>query len=253
MTPPLFLVAELPADDTVVLDGAEARHAVTVKRLAVGEQVLLADGRGGLVLAVAEEVARDHVRFAVLERREVPERAPRVVVVQALPKGERADLAVEILTELGVDEIVPWSASRSVSQWRGADKIDRGLAKWRRTALEAAKQSRRARIPAVLELVDTAGVQRRLGASGVLGLVLHEDATQSLGASLAALPDAAGEPMVTEVVLVVGPEGGISGEELAAFAATGAHAVRLGPEVLRTSTAGAAALAVLSTALRRWD
>lgn len=252
MTPPLFLVPELGTGHELVLTGPEAHHAGTVKRLAVGEQVLLADGRGGLAEATVRSVGKDRIVLTVASRRSSPEPVPRFVVVQALPKGDRADLAVEVLTELGVDEIVPWSAARSVSVWRG-DKLDKGVAKWRRTALEAAKQSRRSRIPIVSALAGTTEVADRIGRAG-LAIVLHEDADTALPQLLEPL-QAGGRhagPALGEVLLVVGPEGGLSAEELAAFQAAGARPARLGAEVLRTSTAGAAALAVLSVAAGRW-
>jgi 16S rRNA (uracil1498-N3)-methyltransferase len=246
VTPPLFLVAELGSADTIVLTGPEAHHAGTVKRLSVGELTWLADGRGGLAEARVASVARERIVFTVTARRQLPEPEPRFVVVQALPKGERADLAVEVLTELGVDEILPWSASRSVTVWKG-ERAARGVQKWQRTAQAAAKQSRRPRVPVIADLADTATVARRVGAA-VLSLVLHEDADDPLAAvKIESNPAAA-----NEVVLVVGPEGGLSPEELTCFAEHGARAVRLGAEVLRTSTAGAAALAVLSVAAGRW-
>ena len=162
--------------------------------------------------------------------------------MQALPKGDRGELAVEMLTELGVDEVVPWAAARSIAQWRDA-RGAKALDKWRRTAREAAKQSRRAHVPVVAELATTARVAARLGAA--TGFVLHEAATAALAG--AALPSAG------EIVLVVGPEGGISDDELTQFTAAGAMAVRLGQPVLRTSTAGVAALAALSARLPRWQ
>jgi 16S rRNA (uracil1498-N3)-methyltransferase len=242
VTPPLFLVPSLGSGDSIELTGAEAHHAATVKRLAPGEKVLLADGNGGLAHCIVAQSARDRVLLTVEAREVLPAPDPSFVVVQALPKGERADLAVEVLTELGVDEIVPWAASRSIAQWRG-DKVDKGVAKWQRTALEAGKQSRRARIPVVSGLATTDAVSARIR-SAALGLVLHEDATSSL--------DSVELPSSGEIVLVVGPEGGISDDESTAFVTAGASAVRLGPEVLRTSTAGAAALAVLSARVGRW-
>ena len=164
------------------------------------------------------------------------------MVVQALPKGERAELAVELLTELGVDEIVPWSAARSISQWKG-DRAAKGVAKWRRAAQEAAKQSRRARIPSVSELAGSGQVADRVAAAG-LALLLHSEADEPLSRVEV--------PAGGEVLLVVGPEGGLSPAELELFTGRGGRPVRLGAEVLRTSTAGAAALAVLSAALGRW-
>jgi len=242
VTPPLFLVPDLGDGDTIVLTGAEAHHAARVKRLAVGEPALLADGHGGLAEVRASQVSPGRVVFDVLSRRSLEPPQPRLVVVQALPKRERAELAVELLTELGVDEIVPWSADRAISQWKG-DRVAKGVAKWRRTAQEAAKQSRRARIPAVSQLAGSTEVAGRIAAAE-LALLLDSDADQPL--SGVAVP-AAGE-----VLLVVGPEGGLSPAELALFTGRGGRPVRLGAEVLRTSTAGAAALAVLSATLGRW-
>ncbi|HEY3717045.1 MAG TPA: 16S rRNA (uracil(1498)-N(3))-methyltransferase [Jatrophihabitantaceae bacterium] len=240
MTAALFLVDALPPGDVIVLDGAEGRHAARVKRISAGEAVLISDGRGSVAHCVVDTVASDQLTLRVLERRTVPEPDPRVVVVQALPKGERAELAVELLTELGVDEIVPWAASRSIAHWSG-ERGAKALAKWRRVAAEAAKQSRRDRVPVVSELASTVDVAGRLDKADA-AFVLHEAAAESLTA--AALPDRG------EVVLVVGPEGGVSDDELDAFAA--ARAVRLGDPVLRTSTAGAAAVAALSVRLKRW-
>lgn len=242
MTPPLFLVADLGSGASIVLTGAEAHHAGTVKRLTPGEVVWLADGNGGLAETTVASVTRDQVVCTVTLRREVPERRPRLVVAQALPKGERAELAVEILTELGVDEIVPWSAGRSITQWRG-DKAARGVEKWRRTAREAAKQSRRARVPVVTELASTTALADRVSTVGV-SLILHEDAVEPLQSVAIDSAD--------EVLLVVGPEGGLADDELVLFTDRGAKTVRLGPEVLRTSTAGAAALAVLASRTGRW-
>ena len=242
MTPPLFVVASLGAGDTIELTGAEAHHAGTVKRLSVGELAWLADGHGGLAEARVVEVARDRVLLAVLQRRQLPQPQPRFTVVQALPKGDRSELAVELLTELGADEIVPWAASRSVAVWRG-EKAARGSEKWRRTALEAAKQSRRGRIPVVAELAGSDAVGDRIAAADC-ALVLDSDAEQPLAS--------VDVPATGELLLVIGPEGGLAPEELAAFGQRGARTVRLGSEVLRTSTAGAAALAVLSVRAGRW-
>lgn len=242
MTPPLFLLNPIPDGDEVLLGGDEGRHAARVKRLGVGEHALVADGHGTLLECLVAEVLPDGLRLTVLRRSTVGEPQPRLVVVQALPKGDRGELAVELMTELGVDEIVAWAASRCVTQWRDA-RADKGRAKWQRTADEAAKQSRRARVPTVAGPVSTAQVAERVrGAASAL--VLHEEATTSLAAC--ALADTG------EIVVVVGPEGGISDEELARFTEAGAVAARMGDPVLRTSTAGAAALAALSVRLGRW-
>jgi 16S rRNA (uracil1498-N3)-methyltransferase len=242
MTPPLFLVDALPAGPTIDLTGDEGRHAARVRRLTVGESVSIGDGRGTLAQCRVAAVRADGLTLEITSRRLVRQADPRLVAVQALPKGERAELAVETMTELGVDEIVPWSAARSIVQWHGA-RGEKALDRWRRTATEAAKQSRRAWVPAVSPLASTADVAARLAAG--CALVLHEAAATAL-ASVAL-------PASGEVVVVVGPEGGISDDELDRFTAAGATAVRLGNPVLRTSTAGAAALAALSLRLGRWN
>jgi 16S rRNA (uracil1498-N3)-methyltransferase len=239
---PVFLVAALPAPGRFVLDGPEGRHAAAVRRMRAGERLVLADGAGGLAAATVVSAARDSVELDVGAGTTEPAPRPRLVVVQALPKGDRGELAVQVMTEAGVDEIVPWQASRCVTRWQG----DRGRKAWQRwdsTAREAAKQARRAWVPTVADPATTKAVAERLAAASA-AYVLHEAAS----APLAALTP----PATGEVVLVVGPEGGVAPEELEAFVAAGAQPVRLGPTVLRTSTAGVVALAVVSAATGRW-
>jgi 16S rRNA (uracil1498-N3)-methyltransferase len=242
MTPPLFLLDPLPAEESFLLTGDEGRHAARVRRLAVGESLRVGDGHGAVADCMVTELLVDGLRCSVLARRTEPRPQPWVVVVQALPKGDRGELAVAMLTELGVDEIVPWAAERSIAQWRDARGV-KALEKWRRTSSEAAKQSRRVRVPVVAELANTAQIAERLHAG--TGLVLHERASALLAEAVL--------PSDGKLVLVVGPEGGISDDELGAFASSGALAVRLGEAVLRTSTAGVAALAALSPRLGRWS
>ncbi|MET9571218.1 16S rRNA (uracil(1498)-N(3))-methyltransferase [Streptomyces virginiae] len=246
MTAPVFVVAEVPAGAEFVLDGPEGRHAVSVKRLNPGERVVLTDGRGGWAEAVVKAAeGKDQLVVAVASAGREEEPAVRITVVQALPKGDRGELAVETMTETGVDAIVPWQASRCITQWRG-DRGAKSLAKWRATAREAGKQSRRVRFPEVAEAMSTKQVAALL-AGADLAMVLHEDRdTPSQALATAELP-ASGS-----VVLVVGPEGGVSPEELEVFAAAGAHPYRLGRSVLRTSTAGTAATAVLLARTGRW-
>ena len=242
MTPALFLLDPLPGGGVLTLDGDEGRHAARVKRILAGERVLVSDGRGSIASCTVESVDGDRLTLCVDERRLVAPPDPRFVIVQALPKGDRAELAVDLLTELGGDEIVPWAASRSVAQWRG-DRAAKALAKWRRVAAEAGKQSRRAWLPGVSELASTPDVAARI-ATAACSLVLHESAKANLAdAEL---------PASGDIVVVVGPEGGIADAEIDAFAAAGATPVRLGEPVLRTSTAGAAALAALSVRVGRW-
>ena len=238
-TRPVFLVPALPDGAEAVLDGAEGHHAATVRRLRAGEALVLSDGAGGVADCTVTAVGPDSLRLAVTGVRRLPPPDPRFVLVQALAKGDRGELAVELAVELGVDEVVPWAAARSVARWEGA-RGERSLERWRATARAAAKQSRRARVPEVTAPATTRQVAARVAG----GLVLHESAA----AGIADVPLPAGG----DLVLVVGPEGGVDDAELAAFAAAGATAVRLGPEVLRTSTAGAAALAVLALRTGRW-
>ncbi|MCY1141756.1 16S rRNA (uracil(1498)-N(3))-methyltransferase [Actinoplanes sp. Pm04-4] len=244
MSAPLFLVDALPATARHTLDGPEGHHAADVQRLRAGETLILADGRGGSATAQVTAVRKGSVDVEIVEREHVPAPDPRLVVVQGIAKGDRGELAVQAMTEIGVDEILPWAAARSVTQWRG-DRGARAREKWAATAREAAKQARRPWLPLVGGDPDCSAKQvaARLAAAEA-AFVLHEEATEPLTA--ATLP-AAGE-----IVLVVGPEGGISDAEREAFEAAGATAVRLGREVLRTSTAGVAALSVLSARLGRW-
>jgi 16S rRNA (uracil1498-N3)-methyltransferase len=232
-------LAGVAAGARVTVEGAEAHHAVAVRRLTVGEPVLLTDGAGRV--ATCEVTATGKARLEVLvgSVASQPAPTPEVVVVQALPKGDRGELAVELLTEIGVAQIVPWAASRSVAVWRG-DRAAKSLARWQATAREAAKQARRAWFPEVVPLASTADVVT-LVADAPLALVLHEEAAEPLPTEL---PD--------RVVLVVGPEGGLAPDELTAFADAGARPVRLGAEVLRTSTAGVAAVSALLSRTPRW-
>ncbi|TYP87503.1 16S rRNA (uracil(1498)-N(3))-methyltransferase [Blastococcus xanthinilyticus] len=237
---PLFLLDELADTAELLVPGPEGRHAVEVLRLQPGERVHVGDGRGVVVEGDVVAAGPEGLRVAVQERFEVPEPDPEFVLVQALPKGDRGPLAVDLATELGVDRIVPWQASRCVTRWRD-DRVDKGVAKWRAAARAAAKQSRRPRLPEVTEPMTTREVCGLL-ADADLAVVLHEQARRPL----AGLP----VPPAGTVVVVVGPEGGLTDGEVVAFRAAGAEAVRLGPEVLRTSTAGAAALAALSVRSR---
>ncbi|MEU8459803.1 16S rRNA (uracil(1498)-N(3))-methyltransferase [Streptomyces sp. NPDC029003] len=247
MTAPVFVVEEVPVGPEFVLDGPEGRHAVSVKRLNPGEELVLTDGRGHWADAVVKAAeGKDRLVVSVTATAEEPEPAVRITVVQALPKGDRGEVAVETMTETGVDAIVPWQASRCITQWRG-ERGAKSLAKWRATARESGKQSRRVRFPDVAEALSTKQVAALL-AGADLAMVLHED-RETASQALATAP----LPAAGSVVLVVGPEGGVSPEELTAFAAAGAHPYRLGRSVLRTSTAGTAATAVLLARTGRWS
>jgi 16S rRNA (uracil1498-N3)-methyltransferase len=240
-TPPLFFVDHLPRGERVQLTGEEARHAARVRRVAVGEAVLVADGLGAVADCDVLAIADSTVELAVRDWRTVPLPDPLLVVAQAPAKGDRAELAVELMTELGVDEVVPWTAERAVVKWRDGRDV-RALERWRRSAREASKQSRRPRVPIVADPMTTGQLVERFATDRIL--VLHEQGDDRLAATPL--------PQHGALVLVVGPEGGVSDAELAQFTAGGAVAVRLGDQVLRTSTAGAAALAAVSLRLGRW-
>jgi 16S rRNA (uracil1498-N3)-methyltransferase len=239
---PVFLgpVTGVETGETVVLADEEARHAVVVRRTRVGEQVVLVDGHGTAAVCNVVDTTKSSLTAEVASVTVSERPVPEVTVVQAIPKGERAELAVEVLTEIGTDRIVPWAAARCVGVWRG-DRGAKSLAKWRATAREAGKQSRRAWLPEVAALAQTEEVAR-LVASADLAVVLHEAATESMsGLSLDG---------VSTIVVVVGPEGGLTDEEVEAFGA--GHVVRMGEPVLRTSTAGVAAVAALLSRTPRW-
>ncbi len=252
MTAPVFLLRPLPDASRLTLDGAEGRHAATVRRLRVGERVDVTDGTGNLAECVVVSAARDHLELDVQQRTFTPEASPRVVVVQALVKGDRSELAVELLTEIGVDEIVPWAAERCVATW----VPDKSPRRWGQAAAEASKQARRSRWPIVGELASLAAVEDRVRAASQAYL-LHEGASQALTALLSTgAPDGevlVADVLIPEVLIIVGPEGGVSDREIGALSAAGAEPVRLGPSVLRSSTAGCAAASVVLAARGRWS
>lgn len=245
MSLPVHLVPTLAGAGVgaeVTVEGDEAHHAVAVRRLRVGEHVVLTDGAGTSVRAVVSATGRRALTAIVEEVASAQRPAPDVVVAQAIPKGDRGELAVEVLTEIGVARIVPWAAARSVAVWKG-ERATRSLARWRATAREAAKQARRSWFAEVDEMASTSQVVG-LVAGADLAVVLHEEASDSLAALEV--------PASGTVVVVVGPEGGLTDDEVAALVDAGAVAVRLGGEVLRTSTAGVAAVAALLARTPRW-
>lgn len=245
-TLPVFLTAELPGSGRTTLDGEEARHAATVRRLRVGERLVLSDGEGGMARCVVEAVqaGRDAALTLTIEEHwtEDPP-ALRVIVAQALAKGDRGELAVELATEAGADAIVPWRAARSVARWEDGTRGDKALTRWRTTARAAAKQARRARLPEVTEPVNTRELAE-LAQTVSRALVLESGMTAKL--TEIELPPQG------DILLIVGPEGGITDEELTTLTDAGATAIRLGPTVLRTSTAAAVALGALGVLTDRW-
>ncbi|ORA64261.1 16S rRNA (uracil(1498)-N(3))-methyltransferase [Mycolicibacterium elephantis] len=248
MTDALFYVEALPEPGGLaVVDGDEGFHAANVRRIRAGERLDLGDGAGEMAHCVVEETGKARLTARVLDRRSVAPASPTVTVVQALPKSDRAELAVELATEAGADAFLAWQATRCVARWDGAAKVDKGLRRWGAVARAAARQSRRAYIPEVGGLVSTAQLVARVRdeiAAGAVVLALHESATQRLTDVALAQADS--------LMLIVGPEGGIADEEIEALSEAGAVAVRLGPTVLRTSTAAAVALGALGVLTGRW-
>jgi 16S rRNA (uracil1498-N3)-methyltransferase len=244
----VFLIDPERASDAkvgseVILDGAEGRHAVAVQRIRVGQTVHLVDGRGRRIIgSVAELTDKNSATITVETIDDEPEPRPRITAVQAIAKADRGELAVQMLTEAGIDSIIPWQAEHSVARW-DEHKAVKNRDKWQSTAREAAKQARRAWIPRVDSLTGSAGVADLIANSSV-AFVLDEQASTPL--------TSIDISTVHDVLLVIGPEGGLSDNEREQFADAGADLVRLGPTVLRTSTAGVAALSVVSSRVGRW-
>jgi 16S rRNA (uracil1498-N3)-methyltransferase len=240
MTDPLFLLDDvtdrLPeVGARILLDGNEGRHAAVVRRIRPGEMIMIADGRGRGVRGRVVEVRPSSVVVEVAQHLSAPAEPLRFVAVQALAKGDRSELAVEMMTEMGVSEIVPWQASRSIVRW-SEERVARSLRKWRSIVREAAKQSRRLTVPQVSEPVSTRQLAQRV-ASADLTLLLHEQAHESI--AKVDLPEAG------TILIIIGPEGGISADELGELTRAGAQPVSISDGVLRTSTAGVVALAGL--------
>jgi 16S rRNA (uracil1498-N3)-methyltransferase len=246
MSAALFYVDAVPrVGERAVVDGDEGFHAANVRRIRPGEEIDLGDGEGTVARCVVDGAAKGRLTARVLDRTTVPAPAPTVTVVQALPKSDRSELAIELATEAGADAFVAWQASRCVARWESSQKVDKGLRRWAAVARSAARQSRRPYIPAVSGVVSTAELAQRVRDDGATTLVLHESAT----VKLTELPVAQADSLL----LIVGPEGGIADDEIATLSDAGATAVRLGPTVLRTSSAAAVALGALGALTRRWS
>ena len=243
----LFYVEALPpVGELAVVDGDEGFHAANVRRIRSGEKLDLSDGAGAVARCVIEEVCKATLTARVMDRRTIAAPTPRITVVQALPKSDRSELAVELATEAGADSFVAWQSSRCVARWDGQARVDKGLRRWRAVVRSAARQSRRAYIPDVSGVVSTVELLERVrDIESTPVLVLHESATQPI----TDVPVAAADSLL----LLIGPEGGIDDDEIAALSGAGASVVRLGPTVLRTSTAAAVALGALGVLTKRWS
>lgn len=233
--------------DTILLTGEEGRHAATVKRLRIGEELIIGDGHGTVTTCVVTElVDKGTLAAEVCSRDTIPAAHPAVTIVQAIPKGERAELSVDLATQAGADTIIPWKSSRTIPKWNDK-KAQKSREKWQKTATEAAKQARRAWDPQVAPLAglrDITELVAQTKANGGLTAILHESATSKF----AELPFA----KASEIVLIIGPEGGLSDEEIAALEEAGGQTVIMGNTVLRTASAAAVALGALGVLAERW-
>jgi 16S rRNA (uracil1498-N3)-methyltransferase len=245
----------LPTDvgQRLNLSQQEQRHA-TVKRIEAGEEVDVVDGVGTRYTCVVERDGQELI-FTVVDVRHEPAPSIRTRLIQALAKGDRDLQAVETCVEIGIDAITPWQADRSIVRWKG-DRAAKAQAKWVSQVDAAVKQSRRTHRPEVADVVSTAGLVpavEEIVATGGLVLVLHESATCGLVDAVDRwLPSAEGADNA-QVAIVVGPEGGISDEEIAKLSTAGAHPVLVGTNVLRASTAGGVGLVLLRQALGYYD
>lgn len=245
MVEPLFFAAipqGIAPGDSIEIGGQEAKHAISVRRMRLGERIAVGDGKTLKVHGSVFEIGQDFLRLEVQSIEEVKPPKVEIYLVQALAKGDRDELAIQASTELGIAGVIPWQAERSVSVWKG-DKATKGVARWQSIVAEAAKQSLRPRIPMVSDLTNTAELFKALERHTLI-LVLDPTATQSI-VDLKL-------PETGTIAVVVGPEGGISASELEAFEASSFNLVHLGPGVLRTSTAGVAAISYLKAALGEW-
>ena len=244
MTEPLFLLDDLsdplPTVGTqLLLAGDEGRHAAVVRRIRPGEVIMISDGRGRGVRGLVVEARPSGLVVEVADHLAAPEQPRRLVAAQALAKGDRSELAIEMMTEMGVSEIVPWQAARSIVRW-SEERAARSLTRWRSTVREAAKQSRRLNVPQVSEPLNTERLAQRV-TNADLALLLYEEADESI--------TEVDLPAAGTVLIIIGPEGGISDDELGQLTRAGARAVSVSDGVLRSSTAGVVALAALK--LRR--
>jgi 16S rRNA (uracil1498-N3)-methyltransferase len=228
--------------EIVLLAGAEAKHAIAVRRMRVGEGIQLADGQGFRLVGSVASIDGHSLMVSVSQVTQEEKPEPALVLVQALAKGDRDELAIQAATELGAFAIVPWQAERSVSRWDGP-KVAKGVERWQTIVTEASKQALRAFTPQVSQPVSSKELAKMVSEYSAV-LVLDPTAEHSLASAQL--------PKQGNVAIVVGPEGGISESELGLMEAAGAVRVHLGESILRTSTAGVAAISVLQAKLGHW-
>ena len=235
----LFFVTDLPTqvDQVYQFEGDDALHAIRVLRIGTGEIFNLSDGAGNWSRVQVLSVGKKSAEVKVLESGFQEELPVSFTVIQAIPKGDRIKETIELCTEGGADQIVMWKAARSIG--KSDDKIE----KLQITAREASKQSRRFRIPKVFGVATTNYVIDEIAKSDLV-IVFHESATQKVSELV--------QPGAQKVAIIIGPEGGLTDEEVDLFAASGAKVALMGRPVLRSAHAGLAALSAVNTALSVW-
>jgi 16S rRNA (uracil1498-N3)-methyltransferase len=238
---PVFLVDSLPLNGEVLLDGDEAHHAISVSRVRIGEHLILTDGNGARAEVEVIEIAKKTLNARIVLREDIADSEIKISVLQALTKGDRARETVELLTEAGVNHILPWNAARSIGQWKGDRE---SLEKWKSWAREATKQSRRSWIPRV-EKLHSLGEAIQAFSQFDLVLLFHEGSQEKLSSLLH-------NQHPKRVLIIIGPEGGVTDEETEKFLLAGAKIASMGRPVFRSAHAGAAALAAVQTGLGIW-
>jgi 16S rRNA (uracil1498-N3)-methyltransferase len=235
----LFFVDDLPTTvgQIYIFDNEDALHAIRVLRTGPGEVFWLSDGKGSFSTVKAVEVAKKSMQCEVLESEFQEPLDIEYTVIQALPKGDRLKACAQLLTEAGADRLVFWSSARSIG------KADKTLDKLDVTVREASKQARRFRIPEIVGPLTTAQVIDEIARADI-AFLFHESATSKLSAITA--------PKVAKALIIIGPEGGITDEELEAFTSSGAKIALMGRPIFRSAHAGIAGLAAVQTLLKSW-
>lgn len=234
----LFFVPDLPTKVGALysFNSEDANHAIKVLRIEVSEIFRIGDGNGSWASVKVIEVKKRSLEVKVIEVGKEEPLVPQFTVIQGLPKSDRAKEAIELLTAAGADVIVPWLASLSVSRTEV-------ISKFAMTAREASKQTRRLFIPEIHSTVKENGVVDLIKGAD-LALVFHESAQVKLSSVVDSSEN------YQNVVIIIGPEGGITDSELKSFQTAGAKIVGLGRPVLRSAHAGIAALSAINSLLK---
>ena len=235
----LFFSDQISTGQRQVLENDEAHHAIKVLRLNTGEVIKISDGVGNWVSGPIVEIAKKELFISITERGEIQAAKPELVLVQAITKSDRNKEMLELAVEAGVDRIIPWQSERSISKWQSDSEQ-----KWQVGIKQSCKQARQVKLPQLMQVMSTTEVIKSISEGG-FGIVFHEEASTKF--SDLTIPNSQ-----SSVYLVIGPEGGISEQELLSFQNIGSKVVRLGDTVLRSAHAGFAALSAVQTKLGRW-